>query len=92
MPLVTTTIGAWPKPEFVRLPDWFTHPEGPDAADPTHGWAGAMAALGDDAEAVIARGVGEAIDDQVGAGIDIPTDVRSPARTTSIITAGTSTA
>ena len=74
MSLVTTTIGAWPKPEYVRLPDWFTHPEGPDAADPTHGWAGAMAALGDDAEAVIARGVGEAIDDQVGAGIDIPTD------------------
>ena len=74
MPLVTTTIGAWPKPEFVRLPDWFTHPEGPDAADPTHGWAGAMAALGDDAEAVIARGVGEAIDDQVSAGIDVPTD------------------
>ena len=74
MPLVTTTIGAWPKPEFVRLPDWFTHPEGPDAVDPTSGWARAMAALGDDAEAIIARGVAEAIDDQVGAGIDIPTD------------------
>ena len=74
MPLVTTTIGAWPKPEFVQLPDWFTHPEGPDAADPTRGWAGAMAALGDDAEAIIARGVGEAIDDQIGAGIAIPTD------------------
>ena len=74
MPLVTTTIGAYPKPEYVRLPDWFTHPEGPDAADPTRGWAKAMAALGDDAEAIIARGVGEAIDDQIGAGIDIPTD------------------
>ena len=74
MSLVTTTIGAWPKPEYVRLPDWFTHPEGPDAADPTRGWTGAMAAMGDDAEATIARGVGEAIDDQVGAGIDIPTD------------------
>ena len=74
MPLMTTTIGAYPKPEYVRLPDWFTHPEGPDAADPTRGWAGAMAALGDDAEAILARGVGEAIADQVGAGIDIPTD------------------
>ena len=74
MPLVTTTIGAYPKPEYVRLPDWFTHPEGPDAAVPTQGWATAMAALGGDAEAIIARGVGEAIDDQIGAGIDIPTD------------------
>ena len=74
MSLLTTTIGAWPKPAYVRLPDWFTHPQGPEAADPTSGWVSAMAALGDEAEAIIARGVGEAIDDQVGAGIDIPTD------------------
>ena len=74
MPLRTTAIGAWPKPAYVRLPDWFTHPEGPDAADPTAGWADAMEAMGDDADAIIARGVGEAIDDQIGAGIDIPTD------------------
>ena len=74
MPLLTTTIGAWPKPEYVRLPDWFTHPEGPDAVDPTRGWADAMEALGDEAEAVIARGMEAAVGDQVGAGIDIPTD------------------
>ena len=74
MSLLTTTIGAWPKPAYVRLPDWFTHPQGPEAADPTSGWVSAMAALGEEAEAIIARGVGEAIDDQIGAGIDIPTD------------------
>ena len=74
MSLLTTTIGAYPKPEYVRLPDWFTHPEGPDASDPTAGWTEAMEAMGDDAEAIIARGVGEAIGDQVEAGIDIPTD------------------
>ena len=74
MSLLTTTIGAYPKPEYVRLPDWFTHPEGPDAADPTRGWTRAMEALGDDAEAIIARGTGEAIGDQVDAGIDVPTD------------------
>ena len=74
MSLATTTIGAWPKPGYVRLPDWFTHPEGPDAADPTREWAEAMEALGEDAEVVIARGVAEAVEDQVGAGIDIPTD------------------
>ena len=30
MPLLTTCIGAYPKPDFVKLPDWFNHPDGPD--------------------------------------------------------------
>jgi len=67
----TTTIGAWPKPAYVTVPDWFTNPDTPD---PTAGWAEAVAALGDDASAVFQRGVAEAIDDQVLAGIDVPTD------------------
>jgi len=75
MALLTTTIGAYPKPDFVKLPDWFNASKGgPDNADPTTGWAEALAALGPDAEAIIARGVHQAIQDQVEAGIDIPTD------------------
>ena len=74
MPLVTTTIGAYPKPDYVRLPDWFSRPEGTDSSHPTGEWADAMAALGADAEAVLSRGVGEAVNDQVEAGIDVPTD------------------
>lgn len=74
MPITTTCIGAWPKPAYVHLPDWFNTPDGPDSADPTGAWERAWAALGDDAEAVIARGVREAVEDQVAAGIDIPTD------------------
>jgi 5-methyltetrahydropteroyltriglutamate--homocysteine methyltransferase len=74
MPLTTTTIGAYPKPDYVAVPDWFNIPAGPDTADPTVGWARAVAAMGDEAEAIFARGVKEVIDDQVGAGIDIPTD------------------
>ena len=74
MALLTTTIGAYPKPAYVRLPDWFSHPQGTDRTDPTLGWAEAMAELGDDAESILVRGVGEAIGDQVEAGIDIPTD------------------
>ena len=74
MSLKTTTIGAYPKPEYVRLPDWFSIPDGPDSADPTATWAEAMKALGPDAEEILRRGVGEAVCDQVGAGIDIPTD------------------
>ena len=78
MGLLTTCIGAYPKPDHVKLPDWFNIPAGPDTSDPTRQWAAAMAALGPDAEAVIARGVGEVVKDQVDAGIDIPTDGEIP--------------
>ena len=44
MPILTTTIGAYPKPDYVRLPDWFTVADGPDTATPTAGWEAALAA------------------------------------------------
>ena len=71
MPLLTTCIGAYPKPDFVNLPDWFNLPAGPDVSDPTKRWAGAMEQLGDEAENILARGVAQAVADQVEAGIDI---------------------
>lgn len=74
MPLLTTCIGAYPKPEFVKLPDWFNIEAGPDTADPTLLWEGAMQALGPDAGKIIDKGVAQAITDQVSAGVDIPTD------------------
>ncbi len=69
--IMTTTIGAYPKPDFVDVPDWFHNP---DTADPTAGWAEAVEAMGDEAEAVFARGTHQAVNDQVACGIDIPTD------------------
>ena len=74
MPILTTTIGAYPKPDYVRLPDWFTVEDGPDTATPTAGWEAALAAMGDDADDILTRGTVEAVHDQVEAGIDIPTD------------------
>ncbi len=74
MSLTTTTIGAYPKPEYVKVPDWFADDSGVDTPNPTKYWAQAVVALGDDAESVFLRGTKEAIEDQVGAGIDIPTD------------------
>lgn len=74
MALLTTCIGAYPKPDYVRLPDWFNIPAGPDTADPTKQWLSAWQALGAEGESIIAKGVSEAISDQVKAGIDIPTD------------------
>ncbi len=73
MPLKTTTIGAYPKPDYVKLPDWFGL-DGPDTATPTRGWREAMDNMGDEAEHLLARAVAEVIADQVEAGIDIPTD------------------
>ena len=78
MSITTTCIGAYPKPGFVALPDWFNLPAGPATSDPTRQWEAAMAALGPDAEAVLARGVKQAVEDQRQAGIDIPTDGEIP--------------
>ena len=74
MPLLTTTIGAYPKPGYVPIPDWFRVQAGPDTASPTEGYLAALERMGEEAEALFARGAREIIEDQVAAGIDIPTD------------------
>ena len=71
MGLLTTTIGAYPKPEYVKLPDWFGNL---DTSTPTSGWAEALNAMGEDVNEILKRGTHEAVNDQVDAGIDIPTD------------------
>ena len=62
MPLATTTIGPYPKPDYIDVTDWFKAPSGPDTAEPTCGWAKAVEAMGDEAEAIFARGVKEVIE------------------------------
>ena len=71
MPLTATAIGAFPKPDYVKLPDWFADM---GASNPTVGWSEALAKMGDEAQGIIKRGVGEAVCAQVAAGVDIPTD------------------
>ena len=46
MKLLTTTIGAYPKPDYVTLPDWFGADAGPDPERPTEEWAEALARAG----------------------------------------------
>ena len=72
--MFTTTIGAYPKPDDLPLPDWFRAPGGPDTDQPTEGWRRAMETLGADAEAVLSRATAQVVQDQVDAGVDIPTD------------------
>ena len=78
MSLMTTTIGAYPKPDYVTVPDWFTVTDGPDSANPTGDWAEAVAELGDRAQAIFERGARAAVIDQVEAGIDIPSEGEIP--------------
>lgn len=73
MPLLTTTIGAYPKPESVAVPDWFD-PGAMDTSVATRHYRAAVERLGAEAEAVFTEGTRQAIEDQVSAGIDIPTD------------------
>ncbi len=35
MPVATTTIGAYPKPDFLAVGDWFDADHGPDSTEPT---------------------------------------------------------
>jgi len=73
MPLLTTTIGAYPKPRSLRIPDWFD-PGATDSSVATRDYVGAIERLGAEAGKIIAGSVREVIEDQVACGIDIPTD------------------
>ncbi len=71
MALQTTTIGAFPKPSYVTLPDWFSTAgtSSPEATYATNQHQ-SSAVLDDAAD----RGIREVVQLQVGAGIDVPTD------------------
>ena len=73
MPLTTTTIGAYPKPSSVPIMDWFAQ-DAMTTSRPTEDYESTLAAMGNDAEAILAAGTREVIEDQERAGIDILTD------------------
>ncbi|NIA69843.1 cobalamin-independent methionine synthase II family protein [Pelagibius litoralis] len=73
MPLLTTTIGAYPKPESVKVPDWFD-PGAMDSSVATTAYTTALERLGEEAETIFTEGTRQVIEDQVSCGIDIPTD------------------
>ncbi len=77
MSILTTCIGAYPKPDYLALPDWFNNPDGVDTENPTELWQQAFDALPDAAK-TLDRAVKDVIAQQVMAGIDIPTDGEVP--------------
>ena len=74
MAVLTTTIGAFPKPDCLPKFDWFQAAEGPDTAHPTARYAAAIKEMGDEAEQRFVEAAGNVIADQTDAGIDIVTD------------------
>ena len=73
MPLLTTAIGAYPKPESIAVPDWFD-PGAMDSSQATRDYQAAVERMGAAAEPIFAAGTRQVIEDQVSCGIDIPTD------------------
>jgi 5-methyltetrahydropteroyltriglutamate--homocysteine methyltransferase len=72
--MLTTTIGAWPKPEEVPIRDWFQMDGGPDTPEPTAGYAESARQYGDRLQEILDRATTQVVREQVELGIDIPTD------------------
>ena len=73
MALRTTVIGAYPKPDYLPIADWFGR-GGAASSQATRAYAGQLEALGAEAEALFQRAARDVIADQIEAGIDIVTD------------------
>ena len=72
--MLTTVIGAYPKPSFLQLPDWYNAEGGTDTLKPTVDYNNAIKKMGEDAESIFLKAAAEVINDQIECGIDIVTD------------------
>lgn len=68
--MLTTTIGAYPKPADVPLPDWFRNQGANDPA----GYARVLEEIGEAGMAKVDEAIQRVVQEQVSCGIDIPTD------------------
>ncbi|MFT4717006.1 MAG: 5-methyltetrahydropteroyltriglutamate--homocysteine methyltransferase [Paracoccaceae bacterium] len=71
MPIKTTCLGAYPKPDYVPIKDWFIVDLGEEnyQADVVDTWSDAP-----EHDAAFQRATQEVMADQINCGIDIPTD------------------
>ena len=73
MPVLTTTIGAYPKPDYAPVLGWFER-RSVHQDNPTKAYSDYLKDKSAESEAAFDRATAEAVRDQVEAGIDIPTD------------------
>jgi 5-methyltetrahydropteroyltriglutamate--homocysteine methyltransferase len=72
--MLTTTIGAYPKPEEVPIRDWFQMDGGSATPEPTAGYAETVQQYGDRLQEILDRATALVVREQVELGVDIPTD------------------
>jgi len=76
MGLRTTCIGAYPKPGWLPVRDWFQleHGQSTAGSEITRGYSAAMAGADAGLEEKFIAATRQAVEDQIACGIDIPTD------------------
>ena len=72
--MLTTAIGAYPKPAGMPIRDWFRQDGGTDRAEPRAGYAETVRQHGGRLEGILDRATTQMVREQVELGIDIPTD------------------
>jgi len=72
--MFTTVIGAYPKPKYLKITDWFNAKGGTDTAKPTELYEDEIKKMGSNADVVFQKAAAEVIKDQLDCGIDIITD------------------
>ena len=72
--MLTTVIGAYPKPNYLKITDWFNAKGGTDTENPTKYYFKEVKQMGEKREELFLQAATEVIKDQIECGIDIVTD------------------
>ena len=72
--MITTVIGAYPKPSYLKITDWFNASGGTDTENPTKLYKEEIKNMGNKSEELFTIAAEEIIKDQIECGIDIVTD------------------
>ena len=72
--MLTTVIGAYPKPSYLKITDWFNASGGTDTEYPTKFYEDEIKKMGGNVEELFNKATKEIISDQEECGIDILTD------------------
>ncbi len=72
--MLTTVIGAYPKPDYLKITDWFNAKGGTDTANPTKYYTQEVNQMGEKAEELFLKAAEEVIKDQIECGVDVVTD------------------
>lgn len=74
MPLRTTVIGSFPKPDYLQIPDWFRTTHSGEFVQKYNRFMEEIHSSGTDLEALIMKAINEVLDLQSELGIDVVTD------------------